>query len=328
MRIDGSVILRRRTPTEVGADFTYARDCMQRSKAIRSVALAAQDAGDSGWRDENTSPRHTVPHPNRHPEAEAQIAAAHQPPDALETAMQTGVDDALEERARSIRLCAHVAPDWDCASCRSSDWGRNPGDPPGTLRRFPRPTTPAGRFDAIVSAVRSGDMPPDVARRALNDPLEDMMRREHAKQASDPGPVFAVDEERPRAFDARASARVCERADLALAMGTLERIAATVMPGTETWTADELQHAVATVQIERDESRAWADQTKPRLEDALAKLRDTSTLEPDDATTLNAFGQTCAALESHAEQGQALHVAYRNALQAVSAMAARRNRGR
>lgn len=141
-------------------------------------------------------------------------------------------------------------------------------------------------------------------------------------------PNITLVEERPRSHDERAVARVYERADLALAMGALVRIAKTVLPGAETWTADELQHAVATVKIERDEARVWADRTKPQLEDALAKLRDTSTLEPDDAATLGAFGQTCAALERHAEQGQALQAAYREALQAVSAMAARRNRGR
>lgn len=179
VRIDGSVILKRRTPAEVGADFTYARDCMQRSKAIRSLALAAQDAGDSGYAlDENTSPRHAVPHPHRHPEAEAQIAAAHQPPDAFETAMQTGVDDALEEHAR----------------------------------------------------------------------------REHAKQATDPSPVFAVDEPRPQ---------------------------------------------------------------EPSI-----------VLTGNDLDTFESFSRCAAALEEHAEQGQALQVAYRNALQAVSAMAARRNRGK
>lgn len=48
----------------------------------------------------------------------------------------------------------------------------------------------------------------------------------------------------------------------------------------------------------------------------------------DDAATLDAFGQVCAALEEHAEKAQALQVAYRNALEQVSRMAARRNRSK
>lgn len=51
-------------------------------------------------------------------------------------------------------------------------------------------------------------------------------------------------------------------------------------------------------------------------------------LTGSDLATFEAFSSAAAALEQHAEQGQALQSAYRNALQAVSAMAARRNRGR
>lgn len=51
-------------------------------------------------------------------------------------------------------------------------------------------------------------------------------------------------------------------------------------------------------------------------------------LSGDDANVLNAFGEVCRALEEHAEKGKALQAAYLKALESVSRMAARRNRGR
>lgn len=349
-----------RDPSCVASD-NHAGLCVRIDGTLimqRPVEVRRTPTDDSGWRDENTSPRHTVPHPHRHPEAEAQIAAAHQPPDAFETAMQTGVDDALEERARSIRLCAHVAPDWDCASCRSSDWGRNPGDPPGTLRRFPRPTTPAGRFEAICAAVLSGDMPPDVARRAMNDPLEDMMRREHAKQAADPGPVFAIPGSGTADY---ASAPIAGTYSIgtgrqykAVQVGAANLLDTSTLDPDDTVTrgdrtlmyADAADCEAAYLRLSygnrpgywaNDGTLRWVDGMPPIAEwlkmhgfprEETRPKEPSVVLTGNDLDAFESFSRCAAALEEHAEQGQALQVAYRNALQAVSAMAARRNRGK
>ena len=140
--------------------------------------------------DEAATVRRRVP---RTPEADAQIAAAREPPDAMELAMESELDAALEAKARDVR----------------------------------------------------GD----------TDPTEDAARRVHAEQAQASVGVFQLDAGRP------------------------EPDPPTVLNG-------------------------------------------------DDAATLDGFGQVCAALEEHAEKGQALQQAYRAALEQVSRMAARRNRGK
>lgn len=60
--------------------------------------------------------------------------------------------------------------------------------------------------------------------------------------------------------------------NLATAIGTIERMARALLPGCETWDLEELVLAAHRATIERDEARAWVDRTKPRLEDALARL--------------------------------------------------------
>lgn len=162
---------------------------------VHRAALGGElsDPSDTGWIDGNANhPRHTV----RHPEAEAQIAAAHAPPDAMEVAMQTGIDDALEEYRR-----------------RHADY---------------------------------------LARGRAAAPNDEMFASGAAAQ--DPGPVFAVDVERPK---------------------------------------------------------------EPSL-----------VLTGEDLAAFEVFAQAASALEEHAEKQRALEVAYRAALGAISAMAARRNRGR
>jgi hypothetical protein len=330
VRIDGSVILKRRTPAEVGADFTYARDCMQRSKAIRSVALAAQDAGDSGWRDENTSPRHTVPHPNRHPEAEAQIAAAHQPPDAFETAMQTGVDDALEEQKR-----------------RRLDF-------------LASPVTRAGLMDATAHMVSEGVLTQSEARAAIEagDPLEEAMRRELAKQATDPGPVFAIPGSGTADYSSAPIAGTLSigtgRQYKAVQVDTANPLDTSTFNPDDTVTRGDrtlmyadaadceavylrLSHCNRPGYWANDGTLRWVDGMPPIAEwltmhgfprEEARPKEPSVVLTGNDLDAFESFSRCAAALEEHAEQGQALQIAYRNALQAVSAMAARRNRGR
>lgn len=325
LRIDGSVILKRRTPAEVGADFTYARDRMQRSKAIRILALAAQDAGDSGWRDENTSPRHTVPHPNvrptqfcsycpspgrlgrvlnpmpdgtlwcdacgrsthpkRHPEAEAQIAAAHQPPDAFETAMQTGVDDALEEHEEHARR-EHAKQATDPSSVFAI-----PGS--GTADYASAPI--AGTY-SIGTGRQYKAVQVDAANlldTSTLDPDDTVTRGDRALMYAD-----AAD---------------CEAAYL--------RLSHSNRPGY--WA--------------NDGTLRWVDGMPPIAEwlkmhgfprEGTRPKEPSVVLTGSDLDTFESFSRCAAALQAHAEQGQALQIAYRNALQAVSAMAARRNRGR
>lgn len=68
-----------------------------------------------------------------------------------------------------------------------------------------------------------------------------------------------------------------EKKDLAYAIGALDRIARVLLPGQEAPSADELVLAAAQATIERDEARAWAERTKPRLEAALARIRELET---------------------------------------------------
>lgn len=250
----------------------------------------------------------------RTPEATAQIAAAREPPDAFEERVMamnntSGLRKGLTEEQR-IDLVLEEQTRGHIDRLR------------GVLSAN---RTPAGKLDAVLEEARSGRVPADVARRVLNespsvptprvlttnhpevtdpgerarlgldpvdafghvyrDPIEERMREVHAA-TPDPGPVFAVD---PDGIDRR-----CDHAMFTRGCRSC------------TWR----------VPLDAQGNAIWPD-AEPSL-----------VLTGSDLATFDAFSSAAAALEQHAEQGQALQVAYRESLQAVSAMAARRNRGR
>lgn len=138
------------------------------------------------------------------------------------------------------------------------------------------------------------------------DPTEEAARRVHAA-TPEPGPVFRVDETRPadRTYD--------------------------LLPPSEAG-GPECNHT------------RWMAGCRPCADWAVsngvafARHMSARPVPPPPAPSIvltgeameafDRFALAAAALEQHAEQGQALQVAYRNALPAVSAMAARRHKER
>lgn len=250
---------------------------------------------DTGWIDGNANhPRHTVPHPKRTPEAAAQIAAAREPPDAFEIAMQTGVDDAFEERVRAMNDTSGLRKgltEEQRIDLALEEQTRGHIDRLRSVLSANR--TPAGKLDAVLEEVRSGHVPADVARRVLNEspsaPTSRVLTTNH-----------------PEVIEP------AERARLGLdpvdAFGQVYRD-----PFLERMRAD---HA------------ATPDPVPMSAVDEPQSKEPSVVLTGNDLDTFESFARCAAALEQHAERGQALQVAYRDALQAVSAMAARRNRGR
>lgn len=230
----------------------------------------------------------------RTPEATAQIAAAREPPDAFEIAMQTGVDDAFEERVRAMNDTSGLRKgltEEQRIDLALEEQTRGHIDRLRSVLSANR--TPAGKLAAVLEEVRSGHVPADVARRVLNE-----------SQSAPTSRVLTTNH--PEVIEP------AERARLGLdpvdAFGQVYRD-----PFLERMRA---AHAATP-----DPVPMFAVDEPPPKEPSVV-------LTGNDLDTFESFARCAAALEQHAEQGQALQVAYRDALQAVSEMAARRNRGR
>jgi hypothetical protein len=268
----------------------------------------------------------------RTPEAEAQIAAAHEPPDAMEIAMQTGIDDALEERAREVRSCDHALLTPGCASCNEREERRREIQQRQAQFlgvRLPDPTR--------VLTTNHPEVPDPEERARLGlypiDSVEQPAASGFQLRKRTPAARFEYIMEKYR--DGKISREaVVAMVDASNSIGTVtEPTPGFAVPGGGTAdfsgaplaghaSIDTGRGPYRTVQVDESKLRESAPSVTGQRADPATMLFG------NDAATLDAFGQVCAALEDHAEKAQALQVAYRNALEQVSRMAARRNRSK